>query len=256
MPTIPDTVPSRAVHIHIVGGAGGHVFLKSPALFDASGALILPATRWRATLDVSDEATITVPCTDTDTISPVGWAYKVTTSIAGVAPMGSLQVPAAGAALEFATAIQVGAPPTPAASYATLAALNAAADTLAAADTTEADARAVADTALGTAVGTAAGYAADALNRIAAIETGAAAHAALNVTNGAVVGGDLTVIGPAVTGGRNGLLPWRPAGRLTYAGPPALGTWEEGDTALGSTGIVWLCIGAGVDEGATWTSAP
>lgn len=244
MPTIPDTVPSRAVHIHIVGGAGGHVFLKSPALFDASGALILPATRWRATLDVSDEATITVPCTDTDTISPVGWAYKVTTSIAGVAPMGSLQVPAGGAALEFATAIQVGTPPAPAASYTTLAAHNAAVDTLEAADTAEATARAAADSTLATGL--------DTLNtaivgpggvgeRLTAIEGGTATLGTVNTTNGATFGG-LNFFEAVKIGGA-----------FSYPGPPLTGTWEVGMLTVDSNARWWRCSVAGTPG--TWVTA-
>lgn len=267
MPTIPASVPSRAVHINIVGGSAHVVTLESPALFDASGALVLPASRWRATLDADGEATLTVPRTDVDTISPTDWSYTVTTTLATLPPVMYLQVVDGVGDLEFASAVNVGSPPSPASTYVTAAAFAAheAATTAAIAAAAAAAAAqlvahvaaedphgdraytdqtiAVLDAAVQT-LGT----------RVLAIEQGTAFLAGLQVVGDATISGGTLTAADAVMGGINFLLPLRFGGLLTYAGPPGDGTWETGTVVIGSTGILHLCTAAGTPG--TWTSAP
>lgn len=254
MPTIPASIPSRAVHIHITGGSGQVVSLRSPALFDASGSLILPSTRWSATLDAEGEATLTVPCTDTGTISPVDWSYQVVTTLATLPRFMRLQVPAGVGDLEFASAVNYGTPPSPTLTYATTAALTGAIATHAAADDPHGD-RAYTDqtiAVLDEAIRGDGGLG----ERVENIENGDATLAALNVTANATIGGTLTTTGPANIGGANFLLPLKLRGLLTYPGPPATGTWAIGELVVGSTAIWWICTVAGTDLGATWVSAP
>lgn len=278
----PASVPTRNVHIELVSTGNAQLIFTWPALYDSSGALIMASASAVVTL-VNGEETVLLPCTDTATISPVDWAYSPLIKAAGMEANGYvLQVPAGVGDLEFATAVQVGSPPSPVATYVTQAvfaayqaSVAATYATIAALNLVDADVTALEGavvtlqnglTTLDNAVQVLGG-------RVLAIENGTAFLAGLNVVTGpsnfsnsavTITDGNLVVddgstgivqginseLGYARLGGSNFLNPVYISGCLTYAGPPVGGTWIDGQVVIGSTGILWF------RESGNWVSAP
>lgn len=278
----PASVPTRNVHIELVSTGNAQIIFTWPALYDSSGALIMASASVVVTL-VNGVETVELPRTDVATISPLNWAYTPIIKAAGMEANGYvLQVPDGVGDLEFATAVQVGTPPSPVATYVTQAVFAAYQATVAATYATIAALNLVdADvTALEGSVATLQAGLVTLDNavqnlgtRVLAIEDGSAFLAGLNVVTGpstfsnsavTITDGNLVVndgstgisqginseLGYARLGGSNSLEPVYISGSLTYPGPPVGGTWIDGQVVLGSGGIVWFrVLGA-------WVSAP
>lgn len=257
-PTIPDSVPSRAVHVKVHGCAGERVILESPALRDASGSLLLPEAAWSEELDADGEATLTVPRTDADTTTPTGWTYAVIWSPGVAVPGGSLTVPDGVGTLEFESAFTPSGEPTSGqVTYATAAQLATEAAARVAGDAAEAVARADADAAESAARAAADGTLAAGLatlddaitgdggvgDRLTAIEGGTASLVTVNTQAGATIGG-LNFFEAMLFGGA-----------FSYPGPPApeTGPWELNTLVVDSNARWWRCTVAGMP--ATWATA-
>jgi len=256
-------------------------------LTDPAGNVVYGEVDLTVTLDAQGAFSVSIPATNAPLISPAGWVYRLDIN---ALPVGStqggirrtmyVQLPydTPGGTVDLADLTEVQEATPTYVSYATTSQLLAETAARQAADTTltndlaaevtarisaddtlqtnitnEASARASADNSLQDQITTVAGYLEDLLNRVLAIENGTATLTALNVSGAAFIGGDMEVVGPAITGGKNFFLPMQPSGRFTYAGPPLTGDWEVGDQTVDANGALWLCTAAGTPG--TWVSA-
>lgn len=255
-PTIPASVPSRAVHIHVHAADGEQVVLRSPALHDAAGSLLLPEAQWWAELDADGEATLTVPCTDTATITPLDWSYAVSWSVGLAVPRGSASVPDGVGTLEFEGVFTPdGAAASGAVSYATSAQLAAEAAARVAADATKASTASVTTISDGLATLDAAITGEGGVGeRLDGIEDGTSTLTSVTTSGTGTFGAAIsTVVGGVTVGGENFFLPIRFGGRASYANFPQTGTWAVGDVVIASDGKWWLCTVAGTPG--TWVAA-
>jgi hypothetical protein len=82
--TLPSiTVTGQYESAAGVAQPGSVTFTPTSAVTDAAGKLILTASAIVEALDDTGSFSVSLPCTDTSGLTPLGWAYGLTVSVPG-----------------------------------------------------------------------------------------------------------------------------------------------------------------------------